>query len=57
MTSFCQGKIISEVLNVIWFDGKRSPGVIFDYLFNPISLATLALVLTVVRHCVLFVTY
>lgn len=57
MTGFCQGKIVCEILNTVWFDGKRSPGVIFDHLFNPISLETLALILTVVRYSITIITY
>lgn len=57
MTGFCQGKIISEVLNAVWFDGKRSQGVIFDHLFSPISLETLVFILTVVRYFVVMITY
>lgn len=56
-TGFCQGKIMSEVLNTVWFDGKRSPGVIFDNLFNPIPLETLAFIFTVVRYSVWTFTY
>ena len=48
MTGFCQGKIISEVLHAVWFDGKHSQGIIFENLFNPIPLETLAIILTVV---------
>lgn len=55
MTGFCQGKIISEVLNAIWFEGKRSQGVIFDNLFNPISLEVLAFILTMVRRCIIII--
>ena len=48
MSGFCQGKIISEVLHAVWFNGKHSQGIIFENLFNPIPLETIAIILTLV---------
>ncbi|KJA17559.1 hypothetical protein HYPSUDRAFT_57685 [Hypholoma sublateritium FD-334 SS-4] len=48
LTGFCQGKVISEALNAVWFDEKKAHGIVFKSLFNPIPLETLALIMTVI---------
>lgn len=48
MSGYMQGSVISEVLHMVWFDGKTSQGVVFEKLFNPIPFETLALIMTVV---------
>ena len=45
-TGFAQHKIISETLHEVWFGNKTAPGVEFSDYFKPISLATLASILT-----------
>jgi len=48
MSGYMQASVISEVLHMVWFDGKTSQGVVFERLFNPIPFETLALIMTVV---------
>ncbi|KAH9481129.1 hypothetical protein JR316_0005649 [Psilocybe cubensis] len=50
-TGHTRGKIITETIEAIWFDGLTGPGVIYAAHFNPIPLETLALVLTVIDFC------
>ena len=48
MSGYMQASVISEVLHMVWFDGKTSQGVIFEKLFNPIPFETLSLIMTIV---------
>jgi hypothetical protein len=52
MTGYMQGSVISEVLHMVWFDGKTSQGVVFEKLFNPIPFETLALIMTVISDLI-----
>ncbi|KAG6808948.1 hypothetical protein H0H92_002282 [Tricholoma furcatifolium] len=49
---FYENAIILSVLTVTAFKDSGAPGVIFEDIFNPISLHTLALVLTLVDFCI-----
>ena len=45
-TGFCQNKILSEILYLVWFEDKMSQGLLLQHYFNPIPFETLALILT-----------
>lgn len=52
MTGYAEAKIISAVIEAVWFEDLKSHGVIFSTLFNPIPLETIALVMTIVRFSI-----
>ncbi|KAG6806502.1 hypothetical protein H0H92_011083, partial [Tricholoma furcatifolium] len=49
---FYENSIILSVLTATAFKDSGAPGVIFEEIFNPISLHTLALMLTLVDFCI-----
>ena len=54
-TGLYETKLISECIQDAFFKNKRSIGVEFQDHFDPISLATIALVLTMV--CLIFILF
>ncbi|KZP30193.1 hypothetical protein FIBSPDRAFT_1038523 [Athelia psychrophila] len=50
-SQFAQHHIIYEILRTTFFNDREDLGVIFTSYFNPISLATLAIVITAVDFC------
>jgi hypothetical protein len=48
MAGYAEAKIISAVIEAVWFEDLKSHGVIFNTLFNPIPLEMFALVMTIV---------
>ena len=42
--------IIQKVVNKMWFKNKRDEGIMFPNFFNPISVPSIALILTAVRR-------
>ncbi|KAF7371561.1 hypothetical protein MVEN_00011300 [Mycena venus] len=51
-TGYLKNKIIIDSIKAIWFRNKSSRGVLFVEYFSPISLVTLALVLTAIEFCI-----
>jgi hypothetical protein len=49
LSGLYEAKLISEVIQEAFFKNTRAIGVEFQSYFNPISLVTIALVLTAVR--------
>lgn len=43
-----KSRLIQKVFNVVWFRNEADEGIVFSEYFNPVTKATLALVLTVV---------
>ena len=41
--------IIQKAVNKMWFMNKRDEGIIFQDYFNPLSIPSIALILTAVR--------
>ncbi|KAF8157856.1 hypothetical protein B0H34DRAFT_432557 [Crassisporium funariophilum] len=50
-TGYCENPVISNILAATWFKDLTSAGIIFKKYFDPISIDTLALVLTLINHC------
>ncbi|KAI9509440.1 hypothetical protein F5148DRAFT_753521 [Russula earlei] len=44
--------IIQKAINITWFQNKNADGIIFHEHFNPISIQTVALALTVIECCI-----
>ena len=44
--------IIQKAVNAMWFKNKRDEGIIFPDLFNPVSVHSIALILTAVSNSV-----
>lgn len=57
LTGFAGNKVISESLQGAWFSDKTSPGVEFSKYFKPISLVTLAFILTTVCYFLFSLSY
>ena len=49
LSGLYETKLISKVIQEAFFKNKRAIGVEFQSYFNPITLVTIALVLTAVR--------
>jgi hypothetical protein len=49
LTGYAEAKILSTIIEAVWFEDMSSHGVIFSTLFKPIPLETMALVMTIVR--------
>ncbi|KAF8197078.1 hypothetical protein BJ912DRAFT_831302, partial [Pholiota molesta] len=52
LTGYAEAKIISTVIEAVWFEDLKAHGVIFHALFNPIPLETFALVMTILDFCI-----
>ncbi|KAF8814137.1 hypothetical protein BYT27DRAFT_7266802 [Phlegmacium glaucopus] len=50
-TGYAQHHIISEIIHLAFFSHSTSVGVVYPRLFDPISLSTLALIFTLIEHC------
>ncbi|KAF8806878.1 hypothetical protein BYT27DRAFT_7292287 [Phlegmacium glaucopus] len=50
-TGYAQHHIISEIIHLTFFSHSTSVGVVYPRLFDPISLSTLALIFTLIEHC------
>lgn len=42
--------IIQKAVNKMWFKNKRDEGIIYSDYFNPVSVPSIALILTAVSH-------
>jgi hypothetical protein len=49
LSGLYEAKLISEIIQEAFFKNKRAIGVEFQSYFNPITLVTIALVITAVR--------
>lgn len=57
LSGLYEAKLISEVIQAAFFKNKKAVGVKFKDYFNPITLITIALVITAVSACVLTISY
>ncbi|KII83182.1 hypothetical protein PLICRDRAFT_119776, partial [Plicaturopsis crispa FD-325 SS-3] len=48
----CESRLVQEVINAMWFMNKRDEGVTETAFFDPLPLVTVALVFTVIEHCI-----
>lgn len=46
--------IIQKAVNKMWFKNKRDEGIMYPDFFNPISIPSIALILTAVRRLLSF---
>ena len=49
--------ILQKAVNAMWFKNKRDEGIVFPDLFNPISVHSIALILTAVSNLLSHFTY
>ncbi|KAG5649910.1 hypothetical protein H0H81_001523 [Sphagnurus paluster] len=51
-TGYCKNLIIFNLISKTWFKDTEAQGVVFKQLFNPIPLETIALIWTLIDHCI-----
>ena len=54
LMALIQSPYNSKAVNAMWFKNKRDEGVVYTDLFNPVSVHSIALILTVVKSIFYF---